>query len=193
MSTLVEITNRSIEDLGHDPIVGFDDGTETSDLAKQYHLLALDYILRRIRPHFAKIRAKPSAATGTPLFEWAFHFDYPNDPHLVKLLGVFEGDRKLLSVEYTTEGRKILCDITPINVKYIGRIVDPNKYDPGFEEAYQAKLAAMLAIPLTGNRDLRKDMEALARDFIQVAIAEGEEEEGIEETTYDGIVSALDE
>ena len=194
MSSLIGIINRSITDLGQTAIKSLDEGSETSDLARDYHIQALDVLLRRWDWNFARTRDTPSKAgiEDQPTFRYSSAFLLPNDPPLIKLLDVFAGEVPLPRGEYTLENNLILVNADPINITYTARILDPNKFEAGFEECYQNKLSAMLAIPLTGDRNLRQEAENLYRDSVLVAIAHNEDERGGMKTIYNGITSAVE-
>ena len=193
MSSLIEEANIAIMDLGHDPIASFDDGTTTSDVAKKYHLVALDIILARWDWNFARTRKTPSPASENPLFGFPYAFTLPTDPYTVKVIEVLSGEVPLSTSEYQVEGREVLSQTSPINLIYTARITDPNQWSPGFSEAYRNKLSAMMAIPLTRNRSLKADMETLYRINVATAIAQSEDASGSYRTTYDGVQRALDE
>lgn len=57
------------------------------------------------------------------------------------------------------EGDKILSDTAELKVKYTFRAVDPQKYTPGFVQAFGARLAIDLAYPITHSRTLAADLK----------------------------------
>ena len=70
------------------------------------------------------------------------------------MLDVYSGDER---IDHVIEGRKILSDYSTINLLYLKRVTDPSQFDPLFIEAYEARLAAELAIPITGSRGIAQD------------------------------------
>ena len=61
---------------------------------------------------------------------------------------------------WVREEDRILCDFTPAYVMYIATITDPVEFSANFVDALASRIAANIALPLTGSKDLEKLMEA---------------------------------
>ncbi len=60
--------------------------------------------------------------------------------------------------EWKMRGRHILSTCSPLRMSYIADIEDAMLFDPLFTEALATRLAEKIAMPLTGNRSLRQEL-----------------------------------
>ncbi len=87
-----------------------------------------------------------------------FHFTLPTD--CLRVLDVE-------CAEWKMRGRHILASCTPLALSYIADVEDAELFDPLFMEALATRLAEKLAMPLTGNRSLKQDLQ---REFHQTIL-----------------------
>lgn len=83
-------------------------------------------------------------------------FALPND--YIKIL---RDDESGQEVDWTIEGGFIITSFaSPLNIKYVARIVDPNAFDTLFIEAFACRLAMQTCKEITGSNELKKDIQA---------------------------------
>ena len=119
--------------------------------------------------NFAIDRASIVKESTTPLFDFNFEYAYPDGttpadkPYALRILRI--NDDLLWSWGYLnawiqepgfhrwkSEGRKILTNFdTPLEVRYIGRIVDSTQMDAMFKDLLSQKLSMEWAEALTGS------------------------------------------
>lgn len=106
----------------------------------------LEEVLRMHNWNFAIFRQSLNKdASGAPIYGFANRFILPTIPKLIRLISV-END-----INYKLENNFLITDENNVNIKYIGKETDPNKYDPLFVNALAARLAAEVAFSLTGD------------------------------------------
>jgi hypothetical protein len=114
--------------------------------------------LLRDHPWRWALRRAALATLTDTLTGWEYVYAYPSD--CAKLLNVEDSDPDK-AIQYPFEIRAlaggtvaIACDVYQAYARYSRDVVDANLFDASFAEALSAKLAARLAISLTGDRQL---------------------------------------
>jgi hypothetical protein len=70
----------------------------------------------------------------------------------------------------------ILTNVRNAICIYTQDVIDPTQWDDSFQDACIAALAARIVVPLTGNIGLKKDLEAVAMQYIvEARVADGNE------------------
>lgn len=113
---------------------------------------ARDSLLRENPWNFAIKRQGLSPTGVTPLYEFTAEYPYPADAlYIIETEG---------NSPYRLEGNKILSDVVgTLNIKYVQRITDPTKFDAGFAELLQKKLAYEGAMRLSEDHALHDRLE----------------------------------
>ena len=97
------------------------------------------------------------------MFGWDYMFDLPDGTeayeYCLRVLQVNEDRNK-----FRVEGRKLLTDAETVQIEYIERISDPTKFDSMLYNQIATKLAADLAVAITGFRT-RADAMLTAYNF----------------------------
>ncbi len=157
MSSDVALVNLSLTLLGEARIISLDDNVKPAREAKAVYELVRDAALASHDWNFAKTRAQLSALVDAPTgSQFGVQYQLPSDC----LRAIFVGDyytgadltdyRGSPTEEYSIEGRRILTNMAaPLNLQYIKRVTDPTQFDPCFRTAFSARLAEVLAEPLT--------------------------------------------
>jgi hypothetical protein len=128
-----------------------------------------DKLQRTYNWRFCVKRANVAADVAAPTFGYTYQYTVPADclrilqvntyfpaPDLSDLIG--SGGQ-----EYQLEGGKILTNFSgQMNLRYLGRITDPTKFDAAFDEAFAALLSYNVAEALTQS-DGKKN--AALRDY----------------------------
>jgi len=155
MASEVEIASMALNKLGAQRITAFDDGTNRSNLCRDFYPSVRDATLRAY-PWNCSINQKLLAVhVDAPLFGYSYKFQLPVLPYCLRVLKIEN------EPDYNIKGRFIHCDESSITIEYIARITDPGLFDSLLKEAIEARLAAELAYPITRVHDLAKTMWAL--------------------------------
>jgi hypothetical protein len=155
MPSEVSISSNALTKLGDEPITAFDDGTDRSDLCRDYYPNVRDAVLRAYPWSCATIQGELALSGDSPLFGYAYKFQLPVAPYCLRVLRV-EDD-----VDYRIKGRFLYSDESSINIEYIARITDAGLFDSLLVEAIECRLAAELAYPITANPALVNTMWGL--------------------------------
>lgn len=156
-SSFVQIANSALIKVGADTITSFADGTTESNVVNARYEECRDIVLRMHPWNCAVTRVVLAALVTVPAYDFSTEYQLPAD--CLRVLDV-EGD-----VEYRIEGRKLLADSTPINLKYIRRITDPNELDVLCAEAIAFYLAYDISYKLMQSGDHRN---AIYEGFLKV-------------------------
>lgn len=154
MASAVEIANLALQKLGEDEtLVSLDQATRAARAINQVFALVRDIVLRDHVWNFAAKRIALPALTEKPAFGPAYVYQLPAD--WVRVIEI-QGEPA-----YQVEGRQIVTDAAaPLNMRYVRQITDPNLFDALFVEALSCRLAAQVAVRLTGNSEKRKELMA---------------------------------
>ena len=95
--------------------------------------------------------------------QWEFSYRYPSD--CLRIIGFLVGNRRdpekrPHELGADDEGQLIYCDEEDARIAYVSKITDPQRFPDDFAHALAWKLAARLAMPLTGRSELRAQAEA---------------------------------
>lgn len=118
-----------------------------------------DALIRAHPWNFALSRARLPAAADAPAWGWARAFPFPADAlRIWRVSGLTDDD-------WAVEGRQILTDAAaPLAIQYLRRATNPADWDPGFAEAFAARLAAEIAADIVDETTTVERMWGLYRD-----------------------------
>lgn len=171
MTSKVEIANGALQRLGAERIESLTQGSPNARTMNAAFNRVLKAEMRRYDWGFATRRAS-IAADGSET-KWGSHKRYsvPND--YLRLLRDDESDAHVdwrIEVGASGEGVFIVTDdASPLEIRYIAFIEDPNYYDSLFIEAVECKLAEVCCKEVTGSNDLKDRMKDDYRDAIAEA------------------------
>jgi hypothetical protein len=157
----VSISNQALTEIGVGAITSLEEDSEAAFQTRLVFDQLLEEELERGNWSFATYRAELAAEITPPAFGWAYSHPLPSNPYCLRVISIEDDPEHIL------EGRKILSDETPLQIRYIGRVTDMAQLSGLFRQAFAYRLAKALAIPLRGSGDLRDRMnkeyvEALA-------------------------------
>ncbi len=148
------IVNLALSHLGAGRIANIDEGSVEANAALTNYDAARQAVLRDFHWSFAlrleKLVRLPDAATG----EYAYCYMLPADYlYALRLRGAHEApeidDRNV--TPFTIRGRNFYCDDDDPQLEYVADVTDTSLFDPLFVEAFSYRLAAKLAMPVTGS------------------------------------------
>ena len=156
MASFVEIGSNALRLLGDDPITSLTEDSERARLVNAIYEEVRNEVTRAAMWNCAKDRQVLASLATTPAFGWAYYHQLPST--CLRVIDVLSGD---IRIDHEVEGRKIMTDVSSVNLIFLKKITDPNDMDALFIGAYTAKLAAELAEPVTGSRSLAEQMWTL--------------------------------
>jgi hypothetical protein len=150
-TSVIEICNNALLDLGEEAIVSLADNTKAARLCNQRWPAVRDAVLRAHPWNCATAQTRLAAGSEPPAWQYDRRFPLPAD--CLRVLAV-EVDGAALEAWEVQEGA-ILCDEDgPLDIAYIRRIEDPRLFDPLLCEALSSRLSATLAYPITASTSL---------------------------------------
>ena len=151
-TSVIEICNNALLDLGEDVIMSLGDDSKAAGLCNHRWPAMRDAVLRAHPWNCAMAQAELAAGTVAPLWKWEYRYALPSD--FLRIIQVVGQDGEEIR-DWEIQGNIILCDEeAPIFVSYVRCETDPGKYDALLAEALSARLAAALAYPLSGSTAL---------------------------------------
>jgi hypothetical protein len=167
MASKVEIANRALQLLGARRITSL---SEDSVNARAINAAYEPVKLAELRKHpwsFAVKRAQLAANSTPPLFNRDNAFPLPAD--FVRLLAQ-DPEENFNDLDWQIEGKQIVTnDSSPINIRYVYDVTDPNEMDPLFREAFSAKLAEACCEELTQSNAKIANAQLVYKDIIAEA------------------------
>lgn len=152
MADETSICNLALARLSETAIMSLDDQTQAARYCKRFYEQTRDAVLQSHAWNFAVARVLLAQLSTDPIAGWAHQYALPVDCLRILQVNGYEWHQRQGLFE--TEGRALLTDAEVANVRYIRQVTDANLFTPLFIEALAVKLAALLAQPLTGSRDL---------------------------------------
>jgi len=174
MASKVQIGKLALQHIGDRfDISDLDEETVEAEQISLVYDEARKAALRRHPWNFATKFASPATLNVTVPGGWDYAYAYPSDAvriiEIVNPLG-----RNLPRIEFQTvlladNTRVILCDVDEAEFQYTADIDDPTLYDPEFVIAFSFVLASYCCMSLTGDLNLKKDLENEADRQISMA------------------------
>jgi hypothetical protein len=140
------ICNKALRKLGASKLINVD--TDTSREATECKASYDDVLLEVLRIHnwnFAIFRQSLVLDNISPIFEFSNRFLLPTIPIFVRLIAVENNPI------FRIENRYLLTNESSINIKFIGKETDPNKYDPLFIDVLASRLAYEIGYQITSD------------------------------------------
>lgn len=166
-SSIVEICNGALLLLGDETISDLKESGTRARLCANLYDSSRDAVLR-MHPWNCAVRRQADLApdSAPPAYGYGSQFTLSND--CLRLLSV-EGGRGDSLKDYRLEGRKILCDESTINIRYVYRNENISEYDALLVDALQAYLAFKFAWPVTKSASVKKEMGELFTNIYRLA------------------------
>lgn len=167
MPSKTDICNLALIKIGKNRVVDIDtdESQQATDLKLVYDF-ALAEILAEADWSFAVFRQSLNRVVETPLYEWSFRFQLPTNPEYVRLISIENNP------DYALEENYILSNVSSMNITYIGKVLDPNKYTIPFQNAFVALLAHKICYNLTNSGTREKELANEYREKLSYAITQ---------------------
>lgn len=180
MATKTEIANIAIALVGGEIVTNVDvDDSKEAQLIRINYDASKEATLEAQEWSFAIRRFEPPLSPDAPLYEWANKFTPPGE--IIRVLtcdqistNQFDTSRaadnpKPPQVEWEFEDGFILSNETRILARGITRDVEEGDFSPTFVQAFAARLAMMIAMPLTQSNQIFANAGGLYHGFIMEA------------------------
>jgi len=164
------------------------EGSFEANSCLSHYDMALDATLRAADWNFARFTKALSLVTGTggAATRWTYEYGLPDD--LVRVRYVNDVPFLLLPETFMEMAadkdsggnpiRVLYCNSNPVSLIYTGRVVDPNRWDAAFVDAFALELASRICFEITGKQDR---VEMLAKQAM-MKLAEARAQNGNETT-----------
>lgn len=182
----VAIANLALQKLGAKRIESITQDHPNARSINACFDIIRDALLRKYDWGFAIKRASIAADPDAPTWgDWT-RYTKPND--FIRLL---RDDESGAAVDWKIEGDYILsADGAPLEIRYIARIEDTNKYDSSFTEALASEIAFQCCVEITGSSTKKASAKADKDDAIDEAKRTGAIEKEAQEFPEDDWISA---
>ena len=167
MTSQTEIANLALSVLGEAPIFDLEQNSPSARACKRHFESTRDALLRHHRWNFAIKRAILSRLEEDPPFGFAFAYQLPND--CLRVLELNGKQAGTSNSDFEIEGDRLLTNAEVAMVRYTGQVTDANLFDSLFLEAMSYKLAAAVAMEVTGSMTKKQASE---QQFRQLALVD---------------------
>jgi hypothetical protein len=164
----VNVANLALGLIAGGRIASFDDATKRAQKVREVFDFTRDAVLEDRDWSFAMDRFVVSRDPAAPAFGYPSRYELPS-----AALRVVTAEEDGTPVDWVKEGRYVLADTEALSleVRAVMVVVDPARWTPGFVQAFAARLAAELALPLTEKATIQADMWALYQKKLDDAAA----------------------
>jgi hypothetical protein len=155
--TDIQICNLALARLGDSRITALTDATAQAQYCSLFYAQTLEELQTEFDWQFCRKLASLTADATAPAFGYARRFAVPSDfLRLIRLNGIDEDEN--FSKWEIVDGFIHTDLAAPAQIEYIASVTDAAKFPAVFVEILSAKLAANLAMPLTGSKELFSQM-----------------------------------
>lgn len=166
MTSAVSICSSASLMLGGNPIQSFDENSTRARLCSNIYPTVRDYVLASHPWNVCIKRITLNPDTSAPEFDWAFQYSLPGD--YIRLLQVGEIGAEL---DYMIEGQKLLCDSSPLPLRYVFRNDQEATWSPTLVMAVTMSMRQVLAYPITQSTSLEQLIDQVLEPILKKARA----------------------
>jgi hypothetical protein len=161
VSSVADLCNVAISHCGtRSKITSIDEGSPEANACLTHFALARDSLLRAFDWNFARMTVSLGQLQNPPA-RWAYKYALPadyirlrrlNDAPLLLLPETFcelAADKDELGAAINV----VLTNASPVSAIYTARVTDPNRWDPGFVDAFTYELAMRVCFELAGKEE----------------------------------------
>jgi hypothetical protein len=151
----VSICNLALSWVGGNLITSLQDSSTEAKVCAANFDASRNATLEQRDWTFASDRAIPVRIVDTPAFEYDYQFQLPTNPLCLRVTKVYSDSSFTHGIaDWAKEGDRILCNYAAVFIKFVKELVDPSKFSPGFTQAFAARLAADICVPITHDVEL---------------------------------------
>lgn len=171
MPSDVEIANLALTKLGTNRISSFSEDSKEGRAVIAVYNLTRDAELEAHAWKFCIKRTNLAKLVDTPV--WGFDFLYQLPADYLRILQIgeaypgvsFTDYRAFDETEWRIEGRRIATNLdSPLPIRYVAKVTDPNLWHPLFIKALAAKLVGEMAIDML---DSNPAVQLAAADYAE--------------------------
>jgi hypothetical protein len=159
-TSVVSICNMALGKIGAQSITAITEASENARACNRFYEACRDELLRRHPWNFAINRATLAQLADPPAYGYDHAYQLPSSPYCLRVLELYE--ERDSGYDFLIEGRKLITDSDTARIKYIQQVTDPAQFDSTFVEALATRLAAEIAIPVTGESGIAEALIKLA-------------------------------
>lgn len=164
--TDIQICNLALARLGDARITALSDATAQAQYCSLFYAQTVEELQTEFDWQFCRKLASLTADATPPAFGYARRFAVPSDfLRLIRLNGIDEDEN--FSKWEIVDGFIHTDLAAPAQIEYIAHVTTAAKFPAVFVEIFSAKLAANLALPLTGSKELFVQMAEIFSSNIQ--------------------------
>lgn len=160
--TPVQICNIGLTKLGEENIAALDDDEKAAILCNRHFTFCVAEVLEMYDWSRAVKRVSLARLDDAPVSGYDYQYQLPND--LIYMLEVTNSTHP-----YRIEADKLLTDDDECYIRYIYQSVNLNPLGPLLIDAIATRLASLIALALTGNRLIKKDIDQEFAGVLQQA------------------------
>ncbi len=165
------IANLALARIGAELIKDTTEDTPSSRQVRSIFATTRDELLRQAKSlefNFAQknMTLSEDSAFASPKSGYSYAYTVPTTPVILKILEIGANPENQYQVIDAGASRRVLCNIistvgTPnlLELRYVEQIIDPDKWDSLFKDAFVLRLASKLAIALTKRADLAQFLQ----------------------------------
>ncbi len=165
MASSVQICNLALAELDAAPIMALDDNSREAircsiffdDIVKEVMASGTWSCLIR--------RATLNQLADAPEFGYSYQYQLPTNPKLLKVITLNSASDG--SIPFSIEDDKLLTDSSTVELIYTAYITTSESWNIYLQQAIVAKLAAVLAFPITGNMQVA---QMKAQQYYQIVL-----------------------
>ena len=175
MAAQVDICNLALARIGSENIISIDDDSKRAKTLKAVYDLVRDIVLADHPWNFATTRKTLALLALAPEFGYSYAYEMPTDPFCLRMLGIVGVSSANVdpNIEYKIEGRQLLTNAKPCQIKYISQVTIEGVFTPSFCSAFSLRLAAEVAYKITGNAALKS--EAMKEYLMELSKAKSQD------------------
>ncbi|MCC3733708.1 hypothetical protein LLS47_12295 [Rouxiella badensis] len=162
MASVIQICNIALMRIGSSRTINsLSEQSKQADVCNVFYETARDAVLSDFPWNFAAKRVV-LADLGVPSSDWQYGYRYPTDcMRVIEIMvpGIrFPTPGMRLPFEVGSDsdgtGKIIYTNEAQAQLRYVGKVTDPNMFDAQFSDALSWRLAAEFSMPLSASGDL---------------------------------------
>lgn len=182
MSSKLDMVNEALILLGEMPINDINGTDAKAVKARVLWDLTRDELLRMHEWNFATRRVQLQLDATTPTH--GFDYAYPLPADCLRVLSVTEGEDEVQDADtarllYRVEYGEVLTSVEGPYLRYVSRVEEPGRFDPGFAGCMASRLSLKLGLALTKSPQIVQAAAQLAQQRLYEARSVDNREGGI--------------